>query len=44
MKKMGSELGEDMDKEELDQLINEAEREAYGEKGGSGGPSEDDVV
>ncbi len=44
MKKMGSELGEDVDKEELDQIIDEAEREAYGEKGGSGGPSEDDVV
>ncbi|GBD93649.1 zinc ribbon domain protein [bacterium BMS3Abin05] len=44
MKKMGSELGEEMDKEELDQLIDEAEREAYNMKKGGAGLSEDEVV
>ncbi|NOY78529.1 MAG: zinc ribbon domain-containing protein [Calditrichaeota bacterium] len=44
MKKMGSELGEEMDKEELDQMIDEAEREAYEMKKGGTGGSEEDVV
>ncbi len=44
MKKMGGELGEEMDKEELDQMIDEAEREAYDMKKGGAGGSEDEVV
>ncbi len=44
MKKMGGELGEEMDKEELDQMIDEAEREAYDMKKGGTGGSEDEVV
>ena len=44
LKKMGSELGDEVDKEEIDQVIDEAEREAYEMKKGKSAHSEDEVV